>query len=216
MAIETAASKCYDSIPSADGKIMDACYKSGHHSVLEHVSFEFEISGVSRSLLSQITRHRIASYSVRSQRYCKEDGFKYVIPQNIRNNPVARVKFEQGMNYISRLYSSLVNDYEVEPEDARAVLPNACETTFVFTINLRSLINFMNHRLCMRAQQEIRELANKMKNLIAQQASQFTYMLVPKCEIYAPYCFCTEHKSCGRHSKLSEVYSNKKQENYCD
>ena len=73
-AIEEAASNCYDSEPSANGKIMRHCHKSGHHSVLEFADFTFHIEGVSRALLTQITRHRIADFAVRSQRYCSSFG----------------------------------------------------------------------------------------------------------------------------------------------
>ena len=72
LAIEEAASNCYDSRPSADGKILKHCVKSGHTSVTEFLNFTFHIEGVSRSLLAQLTRHRHAGYAVRSQRYCSE------------------------------------------------------------------------------------------------------------------------------------------------
>ncbi len=61
MAVEEAASQCYQSKPSPSGKIMKACYLSNHHSVLEHVSFTWHIEGVSRALLAQLTRHRIGT-----------------------------------------------------------------------------------------------------------------------------------------------------------
>ena len=55
----------------------------GHASPIEHASFTFGIEGVSRTLLAQITRHRIASFSVQSQRYVRLDDFRYVIPPEI-------------------------------------------------------------------------------------------------------------------------------------
>ena len=81
-AIENAASTCYDSMPSGEGKIFRHCYKSGHHSVLEFAEFSFRISGVSRALTHQLVRHRMASYAQRSQRYCVEDGFEFVTPNS--------------------------------------------------------------------------------------------------------------------------------------
>ena len=69
----------------------------GHESPIEHVSFTFAIEGVSRSLLAQITRHRIASFSVQSQRYVREKGFEYVVPPEIDKIPAARAKFIQAM-----------------------------------------------------------------------------------------------------------------------
>mgnify|MGYP002657758354 FL=1 len=80
LAMESAASNCYDSNPSSTGKIVKQCYNSGHLSVMEFAQFHFHIEGVSRALLAQITRHRTGKFEVRSQRYCIEDGFKYVTP----------------------------------------------------------------------------------------------------------------------------------------
>jgi len=205
MAIEEAASNCYDSKPNNDGKIMVGCYKSGHTSVLEFANFTFHIEGVSRSLLAQLTRHRHAGYAVRSQRYCTENDFTYVTPKSIIKNEV-QTTYDMLMEDINDCYKRLIS-FGVPAEDARYVLPNACCTTLEVTMNLRALINFMNERLCSRAQWEIRELAQKMRDLITEQYPQFKPMLVPKCEKYIGYPFCTEQKSCGKHKKLKEVYN---------
>lgn len=79
----------------------------GHESPIEHVSFTFAIEGVSRSLLAQITRHRIASFSVQSQRYVREKGFEYVVPPEIDKIPTARAKFIQAMEDDQRTYEEL-------------------------------------------------------------------------------------------------------------
>lgn len=71
-AIESAASNCYDSTPN--GKIMNACYKSGHHSVLEFAQFHFHIEGISRSCSHQLVRTRTASFAQRSQRFVSSYG----------------------------------------------------------------------------------------------------------------------------------------------
>ena len=83
---EQAASACHDSQPTENYRIAKTCKASGHTSVLEHISFTFHISGVSRALLAQLTRHRHASFSVRSQRYCNEADFSLVVPPTIENN----------------------------------------------------------------------------------------------------------------------------------
>ena len=62
----------------------------GHASPIEHASFTFGIEGVSRTLLAQITRHRIASFSVQSQRYVRLDDFRYVVPPEIEAIPEAK------------------------------------------------------------------------------------------------------------------------------
>ena len=79
----------------------------GHESPIEHVSFTFAIEGVSRSLLAQITRHRMASFSVQSQRYVREKGFEYVLPPEIDKIPAAREKLIQAMEDDQRAYEEL-------------------------------------------------------------------------------------------------------------
>ena len=69
----------------------------GHESPIEHASFTFGIEGVSRSLLAQITRHRMASFSVKSQRYVREGSFEYVTPPEIAANEEAKVLYDEIM-----------------------------------------------------------------------------------------------------------------------
>lgn len=149
----------------------------GHESPLEHISFTFGIEGVSRSLLAQLTRHRIASYSVQSQRYVKNKEIDYVTPPSLADIP----SYKCIMNTIHDLYLDLSDrltkcyiDKGIDPkqaekmaiEDARYVLPNAYTTNIVCTFNARSLLNFFTHRCCNRAQWEIRQLADKMLEIV--------------------------------------------------
>lgn len=211
LAIEEAASNCYDSHPTEDGKILRHCVKSGHTSVTEFCYFTFHIEGVSRALLAQLTRHRHAGYAVRSQRYCNEDGFKYIIPESISSNQTACDKYLDLMSRIREVYNELQN-LGVENEDARFVLPNACETKLEVTMNLRSLMNFMNERLCTRAQWEIRELAKEMRRLIIKEVPLLKDYLVPKCEKNGKeYGACNESakKTCGRHPLLADIFKSR-------
>lgn len=204
--IEQAASTCYDSEPTPDGKIMKACYRNGHHSVLEHASFTYCVSGVSRALLAQLTRHRTGiSFSVRSQRYCKEDAFGYVTPPSIAKNETASRAYSEVMNTLSSAYTSLIG-LGIPAEDARFILPNACETTITFTVNLRELIHICRERLCTRAQWEIRQMVQLMAEETVKVFPECADMLKPKCEADLKHPFCPEAQCCGRHKKLSEVY----------
>ena len=219
MAIEEAASQCYQSEPSPDGKIMKQCYLSGHHSVLEHISFTWRIEGVSRALLAQLTRHRMASFSVKSQRYCVENGmdadgngcgFDFVMPEAFKNDPILHDTFVNAMTHDAAQYAALLAN-GAKTEDARFVLPNACCTTLQCTMNLREFIHFCNERLCSRAQWEIRNLAEEMVRTVNEATDNaFAYMLVPKCEVHPNIPFCTESKcqTCGKHPRLSDLISN--------
>lgn len=149
----------------------------GHHSPLEHVSFTFAVEGVSRALTHQLVRHRIASYSQQSQRYVNlEETFDFVYPNAIINEGLSS-EYAEIMDYIHSKYVDLTQKLEEKYlargmdkrsankkaiEDARYVLPNACETKIVFTMNVRTLLHFFEKRCCVRAQEEIRLLANEM------------------------------------------------------
>lgn len=153
---------------------------SGHHSTLEHVNFTFAIEGISRVLSHQLVRHRIASYSQQSQRYVKEHDFAYIVPPSIAENPGAKLKFEQLMNEVRRVYDELVT-LGVHQEDARYVLANATETKIVLTMNARSLLHFFVLRCCNRAQWEIRDLAWEMLRQVKEVAPTLFEFAGPAC-----------------------------------
>lgn len=209
LAIEEAASNCYDSEPSPNGRIMDACYKSGHQSVLEFADFTFHIELISRACSHQVVRHREASYAQRSQRYVEEDNFEYITPPTIAMNAEALVKYIEHMTNCQKVYNELI-DMGIPAEDARYVLPNACATTIEVKMNGRELIHFMGLRLCTRAQWEIRKMAQQMKKCVEEhdeECKKFARYLVPKCCANMPFKFCTERKSCGIAPKLNDVYN---------
>lgn len=142
-------------------KFIDKLKGMGHESPLEHVSFTFAIEGVSRTLTHQLVRHRIASYSQKSQRYVSENDFEYIVPPSIARDSQAKEKFENLMCTIRQAYNELAR-MDIPKEDARYVLPNATETKIIVTMNARSLFNFFSLRCCTHAQWEIRQLANLM------------------------------------------------------
>lgn len=208
-------------------KFLNMLTDLGHASPVEHASFTFGIEGVSRTLLAQITRHRIASYSVQSQRYVRLDDFRYVVPPEIEAIPEAKQAFIDAMNEDARRYLDLVKKLEdahtaeymaqgmeekaarakaskLANEDARFVLPNACETKMVVTMNVRSLNNFFSLRCCNRAQWEIRELAKEMLKLV--------YPVAPTLFRYAgPGCLrggCPEGRmSCGKPQEVRAEFA---------
>ena len=166
--------------------------ESGHESPFEHVSFTFGIEGISRACSHQLVRHRMASFSQRSQRYCFEDGFNYIEPEDINENENEDKFFRDFMRHSKEVYSKLI-DKGVKPEDARMVLPNACETKIIVTMNARELLHFFKLRCCKRAQKEIREVAFMMKNICRKVAPNVFQYAGPNCL----KGYCTEgEKSC--------------------
>jgi len=128
-----------------------------HFSVLEHIVASFRISGVSRALTHQLVRHRLASYTQRSQRFVSEDNFSYIIPPNILQNQKALREFQETISHIQRTYKKLI-EFGIKNEDARYILPNATTTEIVMTANLREWRHIFSLRCKPNAQWEIRKL----------------------------------------------------------
>lgn len=182
-------------------KLMDM----GHESVMEHASFTFGVEGVSRVLLAQLTRHRIASFSVQSQRYVSYDkGFGYIIPESIiALGEEAVRKYHEQMETIEGWYKDWQNQLggtvEKSNEDARFVLPNACETRIMLTMNVRELRHFFSLRMCSRAQWEIRRMAEEMFRLCFETAPALFMNAGPACLRGK----CPEgEKSCGKAAQI--------------
>lgn len=207
-------------------KFLKMLISIGHESPIEHVSFTFAIEGVSRSLTHQLVRHRIGSFSQKSQRYVREGQFQYIVPPAIENIPQAKEKFIQAMEYDQKIYDELVDilyqkHYQelsgqgkkdakslaekMAIEDARYVLPNACETKIVATFNARSLYNIFRHRCCNRAQWEIRELATRMLKLVKEVAPILFSKAGPACLFDS----CPEGTmSCGQAKEMREKFAS--------
>lgn len=167
------ASICYDSDPENPIGLVKHLYRNGHLSVFEHIYFTFKVEGISRACSHQIVRHRHCSFTQRSQRYCSEDGFRFVTPPTIDAGAFVNDMEDIGDWYTDYQKSGAPN------EDARYILPNACETSMYISCNLRELIHIANERKCYRAQWEIRELVTKMCDLVD---SRLHFMLVAKCQ----------------------------------
>lgn len=164
-----AAGMCYNA--RDPWKALKNAMEGGHESVLEHCKFSFQVEGVSRALLAQLTRHRIASFSVQSQRYVSyKDGFEYVTPPSIiALGEEAEKRYHTQMEMMQTWYNEWLKK-DVTQEDARFVLPNACCTKLVVTMNARELRHFFALRCCSRAQWEIRNLANEMLRICKEEA----------------------------------------------
>lgn len=202
--IYTAARTCYnagspiymykninDIDDSSKLRLIEDCIKRNHLSVLEHAQFTFGIYGISRACSHQLVRHRHCSFSQQSQRYVNlKDTTEFALPETIEDFAIINKTLEQ----IANCYEILV-EHGVKPEDARAILPNACTTNLVMSCNLRELIHICNERLCAKAQTEIRELVNAMKDEVIERLPFLKPYLQPKCVKLGK---CTEFKSCGR------------------
>ena len=242
--VAAAAKLCYSNTGAMDlmegltdekaGSFVEMLANIGHESPIEHTSFTFAIEGVSRSLLAQITRHRLASFSVQSQRYVKLTNFEYITPPEIAADPAALKLYQETMDTCVDSYRRLTEILEARHkadflaqgfdekeaakraekkaiEDARFVLPNASETKMVMTMNARELLHFFRLRCCNRAQWEILELA---KAMVAE-----VYPISPSLFAKAgPGCVCgscPEGKmTCGKMQEVRETYRALKEQSH--
>lgn len=184
--------------------------ESGHDSPIEHASFTFAVAGISRACSHQIVRHRLASYSQQSQRYVDGSSMDYVLPPAIAKIPEARARFEAFMDEVGNAYRDLKGILEAHgrkdkaKEDARFVLPQAAETKIVITMNCRALLHFFHLRCCLRAQWEIRALAEAMLALCKAELPAIFATAGAKCESLG-YCPEAPRFACGRYPTREQL-----------
>ena len=196
----SAGNSCYSEHPSYEimedidpERTLSRIVGMGHLSVVEHATFTFSVSGVSRALTHQLVRHRIASFSQQSQRYVSLKGPSFVTPHTVEADPEALRVFDETMDAIWGAYSKL-EAMGIPAEDARYLLPNGCTTNITITMNARELLHFFSLRCCNRAQWEIREMADQMLALCKEVSPVIFANAGPAC-VRGP---CPEgKKSCG-------------------
>jgi len=182
--IEIAGRTCYQSQKRAEHRsrknFIRGLIKNGHHSVLEHAYATFRISGVSRSATHQLVRHRLCAFSQQSQRYVNEEDFNYVEPESIANNPNAHAIFAEFIGAARRSYKKL-QQLGINKQDARFVLPSACESEIILSANFRELRHIFYLRCNGHAQWEIRNIALGMLGIMKEHVpSVFADFVVDK------------------------------------
>lgn len=171
--ISLAAGVCFGKSNVSATRVAN-CYRAGHMSVFEHASVTFRVEGISRACMAQLTRHRLVSFAVESQRYnryeLRGNGW-YVTPPSMeqtdcyvngRKESFADAYFEESMRCSAKDYLDAL-EHGIKPEDARYLLPEATKTNLVMTCNVRELFHILDTREARDAQWEIRDLAKAMR-----------------------------------------------------
>lgn len=182
--------------PEKSMKSLKQALNSHHESVLEHWSATFAIEEVSRVLEIQLVRHRLASYSIQSGRYCARDPTNYVVPFE-PDDAIERamMNFDVALMHVD----DVMKAHGVKEEDRRYLYPQGLKTNIVVTMNARELRHFLGLRLCVRAQKEIRELAERMLECLKDECPELFEDIGPQCEQLG---YCREKKGCGRYPDL--------------
>jgi len=179
-------------------------FELGHHSVFEHVNLTFRIE-CSRACAQQLTRHRLSSFCMKSQRNINELSFEYFLPPSVAESQDRIDDYKAAMARIQSAYRELMG-LGVSREDARYILPNACQTEIYMTVNLRELMHMCSVRLCSRAQEEIRTLFEEIVLLVP---SPLKFLLIPEC--HERHCFaCNKNIATTKrreqiHNKIEEL-----------
>lgn len=181
--IERCGRVCYQSEPKGDPEnFIRMLIKRGHESVLEHVSLTFNII-CDRAIMAELTRHRLASFSVESTRYVKYDELEVIRPhlQSIKPFGMKNAKtYEEAIAYdagffvltnlaweanirkFEDLYKTLLTVGDVKPEQARAVLPLCLKSELYMTANLREWRHILKLRTSPKAHPEMRLVAGQI------------------------------------------------------
>jgi|SRR5690554_111919 len=189
------------------------CIFSNHGRTLEFVDIEFFVSGASARVIRELYTH-IGGMPTRLQestRYVNMSNFGYYTPPKIKNNEECLDIYKSTMETITKAYSALL-ELGIPREDVANLLPLGMDSKVLVKMNLRSLVNLFNVRLCTRAYIEFREMVKILKKELSQLNDEWKWisdrLFVPKCEvnnhINSKMNYCTESNSCGRHPKLKD------------
>jgi thymidylate synthase (FAD) len=159
-----------------------------HDSIFEHSSITFLASGISRSLLAQVTRQRTFSFTSASQHY-----------QNYKDYPMAlrpgwddfletgetsmtKAIYKHSLGVALKDYIRLI-DLGEPPEEARQVLPNACTVNLIITANPRAIAKFLRQRLCQRNTAEMLTFAAKLRQICVKWIPEIFMYIGAPCDM---------------------------------
>lgn len=170
------ASICYNSSTTQEAciKRASACTDKGHLATLRFAHATFHVSGISRVCSHQFVRSKHLDFLQRSQRYCKENEATFVLPDSLAGDSNITQHFKQ----CQQLYNYLLKS-GVKKEDARFVLPEATTTELIVTGNFQAWLDFIKLRGDIHAQFEIRSVAYKINNILAEQTDNKIFSWMP-------------------------------------
>lgn len=202
---------CYDTETETPEKVGKHCMNSGHFSGSRGRFILFKVEGCPRFTIDQAVRHEIGVMkNVQSFRYVSKDSFVYEVPSEITDNAELLAKYHSHMMKTMELYTEIqeyvfnkTGSHERANEQARHVLPISTHADFVIGMTVEALIHFANARLCVRAEDKIRELAVGIKKATVEVLPELKDKLVPNCQALL---WCPEGKaSCGAYPTKNQL-----------
>ena len=164
--IERCGRVCYQSRPKGKPEeFIRMLIDRGHESVLEHVSLTFHIV-CDRAIMSELTRHRLASFSVESTRYVKYDEVEVIRPPFAGENGWNSIEWEDAVQYAQFKYDNLDNRFGIKLDMSRAVLPLCLKSELYMTANLREWRHILKLRASKHAHPQMRKIAGMILEII--------------------------------------------------
>ena len=199
--------ECYGTETDDAAKVGRGCFYSNHFSGSRSQYIIFKVEDVPRLLADQAVRHEQGvAKNVASFRYIDESSFAYSVPPEITDMLLILLLVLKEKKLYMEIQKYVYNKtgiHERANENARYVLPMATHTTFVIGMTVEALIHFCQMRLCVRAEQPIRELAGLMRDAVLEILPELKARLVPKCQWML---WCDEgKKSCGAYPTRKEL-----------
>jgi len=165
--LEIAGKTCYQSKIGDSKKFVQQIMRSGHMSVIEHVNITVRIV-CDRGVMAELTRHRLASFSISSTRYCNYSKDKFgseitvIQPCFFSLGSPGGITWKTAMTFAEDAYLVMIKD-GASPQEARTVLPNSLATTIVMTANIREYLHILKLRTSQASHPQMREMANILK-----------------------------------------------------
>ena len=185
-----------------------SCIDDQHGRVEELPDVYVVIDGYSAKCIRELYTHIGGSptrlqASTRYIDYTSADMIDVVVPHSVEKNQIAKIIWDTAIYNITKAMNDLKN-LNIPNEDLTNLLPLAYCTKMVWKVNLRTLINLFNMRLCSRAYWEIRELCDDLKKELSNYSEEWktlSKLFTPRCEQLG---YCPEKDSCGRKKKKNE------------
>ena len=204
------ACQCYCTPEKYAEKVGLSCLKEGHTSGSRADMFKFRIK-CPRYCADQIMRHSVGvAINCQSQRYVDmDDNFSIYVPPQVMEDEILRGIYEDFEHECKKKYNHarlMMDEKGIKGEKAndlmRTMLPIGVECNLTMGFTIEALIHFMHKRLCKRADEPIRKVAQLMKDEVLKVEPRYKDLLVPQC---VDMLFCPEKHGCGMFGPKEEL-----------
>ena len=205
---------CYATPEKYANGVGKSCLSTKHFSGSRHRYIVLKFENISRACADQMARHSVGTaVNMQSGRYVNLADFTYHTPTPILKNEKAKAIYDGIMETIEKGYVDICAALEEDGlkgesvyECARGIAPMNHHTKLVMAYTPEALINFLNKRLCVCSQEEIRKVAREIKKIVGEAIPELKPYLVPICQAQL-WCPESPKRTCGAFKQRDELIS---------